>query len=194
MKGCSVEGCDRVHAARGLCRMHYSRLRRESDGTLPRITTHGMPLEERVLSFFTKGDGCWTWRTLNSSGYGAIKVNGKMRAAHIVMYELEFGPIPDGLHIDHICRQRSCARPDHLRLATNKQNHENLSGANRNNNSSGVRGVSWCKKTNQWTAAVRHNYTRYNLGYFPSIAEAEAAVTAKRNELFTHNDADRKTA
>ena len=194
MKGCSVDGCERLHSARGWCSAHYQRFRREAGGTLPRVTTYGMPLEDRVLTFFTKGEGCWIWRTTNGSGYGVIKVSRRMRAAHVVMYELMVGPVPPGMLVDHRCRQRACVRPEHLRLATNKQNLENLSGANRNNASSGVRGVTWSKRTEKWAASVRHNYTRYNLGYFPSIAEAEAAVIAKRNELFTHNDADRKKA
>jgi hypothetical protein len=83
-------------------------------------------------------------------------------------------------------------RPDHLRPATQKQNQENLSGA-RSDSKTGVRGVCWDKRRRKWRAQVGHNGTVIYVGNFSSIAEAEAAVIARRNELFTHNALDRKT-
>jgi hypothetical protein len=60
------------------------------------------------------------------------------------------------------------------------------------NNTSGVRGVSWNKALRKWNAYVGHNWVQYKLGYFDSIEEAAASVLAKRLELHTHNDSDRK--
>lgn len=92
------------------------------------------------------------------------------------------------LYVDHRCHNRGCVRPDHLRLATNKQNQENLSGPHQDS-SSGVRGVSWEK--GRWRACVVHDGHKINVGRFVTLDEAEAAVRAKRLELFTHNDLDR---
>jgi len=54
--------------------------------------------------------GCWIWpgRTRRGQGYGAIRILGRSRAVHRVSYEVAKGPIPLGLVIDHLCRQRRC--------------------------------------------------------------------------------------
>lgn len=59
--------------------------------------------------------GCWEWvGALTDKGYGVTKWGGRHRPTHRVAYELLKGPIPDGLHIDHLCRVRHCVNPDHL--------------------------------------------------------------------------------
>ena len=78
-------------------------------------------------------------------------------------------------------------RWDHLRVATTKQNGENL-GNERANNTSGVRGVYWVKSRRKWRAGIQMSIF---VGEFDSLEEAAEAVRAKRNELHTYNDADR---
>lgn len=84
------------------------------------------PLAERVLDKFEIGDGCWGWvGSLNSSGYGQINSgghSGRPLPAHRVVYEMVRGPIPDGLQLDHLCRNRACVRPDHLEPVTQEEN------------------------------------------------------------------------
>jgi hypothetical protein len=104
------------------------------------------------------------------------------------------GPIPEGLYLDHICHNPPCVNPDHLRPVTQKQNMENHSGPQKNNTSSGVRGVTWFKRDKNWKAQIGHHGKNFHIGYYSTIAEAEAAVIAKRLELFTHNDVDRRAA
>lgn len=150
---------------------------------------------ERFWFQVDKADGCWNWTGyINDHGYGRprFRVDGKsyFLRAHRLAYEFLVGPIPDGLHLDHICHNRRCVNPDHLRPVNNKQNHENLLGA-QTRNASGIRGVTWYKRTNRWRAGVGHNGKQYTLGYFHDLADAEAAVIAARNQLFTHNNLDR---
>jgi hypothetical protein len=146
-------------------------------------------------SHIDKSGDCWTWTgRLTETGYGLARytVSGKRHGirAHRLAYELTVGPIPDGMQVDHICHNRACSRPEHLRAATHKQNQENLVGAQARNQS-GVRGVTWYARTNVWQGNVRHNKKLHHVGYFATIAEAERAVIATRNQLFTHNDMDR---
>lgn len=71
------------------------------------------------------GDGCWTWTACRTSdGYGQIKGHRtrKLWYAHRVSYELVNGPIPDGLQIDHLCRNPSCVNPEHLEAVTPRRN------------------------------------------------------------------------
>ncbi len=69
--------------------------------------------------------GCWVWQnSRNNKGYGQVCVGGKVRSTHRVAYELLVGPIPAGLHLDHLCRNRPCCNPDHLEPVTNKVNCE----------------------------------------------------------------------
>jgi hypothetical protein len=147
--------------------------------------------------FWTTGkveftDTCWLWvAARDPRGYGVFRAAGKRYFAHRLAYEWSDGPIPTGLHVDHICHNPACVRPAHLRLATPKQNLENQAGAHRDS-VSGVRGVSWHKRSKKWRAAVGHHGKAIYIGTFTSLADAETAVIAKRNELFTHNDADRQ--
>lgn len=67
--------------------------------------------------------GCWFWvRAINHFGYGRVTVGARQTMAHRLSYELLRGPVPDGLCLDHLCRQRSCVNPDHLEAVTMREN------------------------------------------------------------------------
>lgn len=66
---------------------------------------------------------CWIWKAgVNNKGYGQFWFEGKLIYAHRVAYELTKGPIPEGLTIDHLCRNRVCVNPDHMEPVTNGEN------------------------------------------------------------------------
>ena len=79
---------------------------------------------ERFLAKINKTDaGCWEWTaSITPKGYGQFYFDGGMRQAHRVAYTLLRGPIPVGLQIDHLCRNRKCVNPDHLEPVTPKVN------------------------------------------------------------------------
>lgn len=82
-------------------------------------------LEERFWSKVVPRDldGCWEWLAGRSSrGYGAFSIDRVMRPAHRIAYILEYGDIPAGLEIDHLCRNPACVRPEHLEPVTPREN------------------------------------------------------------------------
>lgn len=67
--------------------------------------------------------GCWLWMANEDErGYGLFWINGTMRRAHIASYELQIGPIPAGLELDHKCRVHGCINPHHLEPVTHAEN------------------------------------------------------------------------
>lgn len=91
------------------------------------------PLAERFWAKVEKTDGCWLWTgsANKQTGYGQIGQGGKhgpTLLAHRVSYEIHFGPIPAGQHIDHVktrgCVNRHCVRPDHLEAVSQKINNQ----------------------------------------------------------------------
>lgn len=66
---------------------------------------------------------CWTWRgSLDPAGYGQTSRRSQILKAHRRAWEALVGPIPDGLHLDHLCRNRACVRPAHLEPVTCREN------------------------------------------------------------------------
>lgn len=66
---------------------------------------------------------CWIWKGRpTGSGYGSLRVDGKSVPAHRFGYTMLVGPIPKGLQIDHLCRNRMCVNPLHLEPVTSKEN------------------------------------------------------------------------
>lgn len=192
---CSVDDCGRTaFNDRGWCQAHYKRWQKygDIDADRPvRFQKRG-DTEACFWAKVQKTESCWNWTGSTSTvGYGQLRVAGRILWAHRMSYERVNGPIPAGMQIDHICHNRLCVNPDHLRVATKKQNMENPAGL-RSHNKSGVRGVSWMPRLNKWRATVVHNRRQTHVGVFVQLADAEAAVVAKRNELFTHNDKDRQ--
>lgn len=92
--------------------------------------TQPQPLETRLWSRVNKQapNGCWEWTgAVQPNGYAHIDVSGgggkqQFRGVHRVVYELLVGPIPPGLHIDHLCRNRRCCNPAHLEPVTCREN------------------------------------------------------------------------
>lgn len=66
---------------------------------------------------------CWLWLGAIGTGcYGRVYFDGKDDYVHRVAYMLRYGPIPEGLQIDHLCRFRPCVNPAHLEAVTQAEN------------------------------------------------------------------------
>lgn len=79
---------------------------------------------DRVMDRISFCDGgCWEWTgEVSPKGYGKLKFKGGTFYAHRFIYALVCEPIPDGMQIDHLCRNRCCVNPDHLDVVTNQVN------------------------------------------------------------------------
>lgn len=83
--------------------------------------------EQRFWEKVHKTDSCWLW-TAGCFGrnkeYGCFYLTGGKRAigAHIWAWQLVNGPVPQGLVLDHLCRNTKCVNPKHLESVTHKEN------------------------------------------------------------------------
>lgn len=127
--------------------------------------------------------GCWLWTAgLNPvSGYAMISSGTRpatMLYAHRVSYELHVGPIPAGLDIDHRCHVRRCVNPNHLRVATRRENTSNKKRRAEGKCSSRFVGVCWNKSAKRWEARAHVGGEHLYLGAFGIEEEAASAYVA----------------
>jgi hypothetical protein len=112
---------DRSRSRLGLVKGQPRRFRKghQSKGRAIPAADRFWPKVDKDLS-----SGCWNWTaSLVTGGYGGF-ADDQLRPvrAHRFAYELLVGPIPAGLHLDHLCRNRRCVNPAHLEPVTNPEN------------------------------------------------------------------------
>jgi hypothetical protein len=187
---CGQSWCHREFYAKGYCFAHYRRARdgRDMDMPLQRRGDYEAKFWERV----EKSEGCWTWTGGTAqSGYGVIRYDGRGQLAHRISYTLHFTPIPDGLQVDHKCHNPACVNPDHLRLATDALNRQNLAGAYVTSKS-GIRGVSWSQRRKKWIAQASLGGKQFYLGGFALQEEAARIVIEWRREHMPYSLMDQE--
>jgi hypothetical protein len=162
------------------------------------MPAHKIPFEIRFWSKVEKTDTCWNWTgSLAGGRYGkfSCRVEGggtKTYLAHRVAFEILSGEILlPGMHLDHKCHNIICVNPGHLRQVTRSQNNQHRKQANQTSQT-GVLGVSPKKYGKPYQAQAKINSQSVSAGSFNTIEEANEAVIALRNRLFTHNDHDPK--
>ncbi|KKN63763.1 hypothetical protein LCGC14_0498670 [marine sediment metagenome] len=78
---------------------------------------------ERFLAKIDIVDDCWVWTgSKRGRGYGGFWFNRHQVYVHRFAYQVYIGPIPEGLQIDHLCRNLVCINPQHLEVVTQKEN------------------------------------------------------------------------
>lgn len=142
---CTAPGCERTKAAKGYCLNHYKMWRRR--GTVAPITA-----EERFFARVTQVGECWEWHRKDPNGYGAQFDDKNVKwLPHRWAYTFLRADIPEGLELDHLCRNRACVNPWHLEPVTRRVNAQR-----------GVGSIEACKHGHPYTP--ENTYTRPDRG------------------------------
>jgi hypothetical protein len=133
---CKISGCGKRIKALGWCGSHYMRYRRTGSPT----GSNARSAVERLLAFVQVADsGCWEWqgaRMGSTMAYGQFSLTLMGRrtiSAHRASYILLRGDVPDGLELDHLCRNTICVNPDHLEAVTHQVNNARSNSATARN-------------------------------------------------------------
>lgn len=142
METCTIPGCNGplYVQSRGLCSRHYNRLR--TTGTTDDGGRARASLEDRLWRQVDRRgpDECWPWTaSARITGYGVLGRGGRRKEkvlAHRAAWEVTHGPIPDngehhGTVVMHICDNRLCCNPAHLKLGTQADNVRDMDAKGR---------------------------------------------------------------
>lgn len=160
-----------------------------TDSVLARFAAKVGPADE---------NGCTPWIAYTQYGYGRLMMTSEDAPprpvlAHRIAYTIANGPIPDGALIDHVCHNRGCVNPEHLRLADFSTNGTNRSGPQQNS-TTGIRGVFFNPARGKWFAQPQIHGRLYWLGCFTDPREAEAVVVAWRREHMPYSVLDQQVS
>jgi hypothetical protein len=147
--------------------------------------------QEYLQSIFEYKDGNLFWKlprpriqvgnkagTLQNNGYFSTKVNGKLYLNHRLIFLYHYGYLPK--FIDHINNNSLDNRLENLRECTLSQNQQNQQL--RRNNTSGVKGVCWHKKSKKWIVHIHVNGKNKHFGLYENIELAITAAKTMRNQ------------
>ena len=200
---CAFQSCEKPHYGLGYCKGHYlqqyrNRSLRALDFTPSDVYFEGASwcvtllgtdensqrgaivgaarISEEDCAFVSQ----FRWNL--SHGY-ARRSDGKL--LHVLLLDP-----PKGMEVDHINGTPTDCRRENLRIVTHKQNMQNL--ALRRDSTTMCRGIVFDKRSKRYSARVTVNGRLHYGGYYETLAEADAAASALRQELMSHTNEDRK--
>lgn len=147
--------------------------------------------DERVFwQRVKKTKGCWLWLgSTNNIGYGKFCLHGRYETAHRLSWRFVHGSEAAG-ELDHICHNRACVNPEHLRVCSRSENCCNT--LLRRDSTHGLKGVK--RNGNNWAAEIQHAGVRKHLGTYKTPQQAHEAYCRAAQELhgaFANNGTER---
>ena len=143
-----------------------------------------LPRQDIKFKFLNNHAGC---KDTYKSGYQiwttSINYNGKKYKlkCHRIVFLLHHGYLTKGKCIDHEDNNALNNNPDNLREGTKSQN--NMNSKLPKNNTSGHKGVIWCKKKQKWSVQIKLNGKNYHFGYFVNKEDAIKVSIKARKKL-----------
>ena len=111
-------------------------------------------IERFSRKYVVADDGCWQWTaSKNEHGYGHFWNGSRVAPAHRWSLEFHVGPVPEGLELDHFCRNRSCVNPEHLEPVTRAENNRRAAAAQ-------THCINGHEFTEENTVVRRHGYRK----------------------------------
>jgi hypothetical protein len=90
---------------------------------LPKDHVNLERLKSRFLNHVEKSNMCWKWLGFKlKTGYGRFGINGIIYYAHRVSYTIFRNNIPEGLVVDHLCKNTWCVNPEHMEIVRQQEN------------------------------------------------------------------------
>lgn len=181
---CSIEGCNSAHYARAMCNRHYQAWRRagRADG-FARSLARFSSFDEAFAARTERQGECLVWiGPKTEDGYAGTSVRGVRKYMHVHAWEQVHGPVPAGMHVDHICWNRACCEISHLRLATAAQNNAYRSGPQPGRTHKLPRNVYRSGK-GYGVQLKRGGVARW-IGTYPTVDEASRAAAEAREFFF----------
>lgn len=119
-RACGFTGCARPHSAKGYCSPHYMQAAR---GDALRPIGYRPSVTERILANSASAGECIIWHGHTmANGYGVISWGNRQWLVHRAVWTEANGSIPDGLTVDHLCRNRACVNVGHMEIVTRAEN------------------------------------------------------------------------
>lgn len=129
---CCIECCGKPAIAKKLCQKHYYRDKKygSADGGID----YQKRAKDRFLKSFVKdSSGCHVWvKSKDRNGYGKISILRKSVQAHRYSWEMYNNQkIPDDMVVMHLCNNKCCVNPEHLKIGSRSENSAHAVMTNR---------------------------------------------------------------
>lgn len=179
-----------VRKKRGAYKKSPVKIRLEQEGITQSLVQEMFRYDSLTGEFFRRisrsgnGGRAGTLAGSLSEGYLQTRIGKKTYKIHRLIWLYVYGYFPE-TEIDHIDRDRLNNKIENLREASSQCNARNRK--ERSDNTSGVKGVYWCKRGSRWSVYICISQKKRFVGYYQDYADAVSARFAAEQCLDWHS-------